>query len=290
MPGRGHPLRRGDRKRRRIGGFGEASGRGSGVEDLVLAPRDFFIGLLDSPAMVANWTEEEARLRQALCRIGALCYSKGFIVGADGNLSARMSDGSILITPAGAMKGFLEPAHMAHVDLDGNPLDDGPRASSETGIHLVSYRERPEMRAVVHTHPPHAVALTIAGIDQTLPVIPEIVVTIGGVPTTPYATPGTNELPESIRDVVRCSDTLIMKNHGAVTLGTNLMDAFKKLDMIEHTAKILWLAHVARGGLEPLPAEAVDKLLATRRKLGIETTNTLENRCGLERDASSSRP
>ena len=81
-----------------------------------------------------------------------------------------------------------------------------------------------------------------------------------------------------------------MKNHGAVTLGTNLMDAFKKLDMIEHTAKILWLAHVARGGLEPLPTEAVDKLLATRRKLGIETTNTLENRCGLERDASSSRP
>jgi L-fuculose-phosphate aldolase len=229
----------------------------------------------------ANWSEEETRLRQALCRVGALCYQKGVIVGADGNLSARMSDGSILITPAGAMKGFLEPPHMAHIDEHGNELDDGPRASTETGIHLVSYQERPEMRAVVHTHPPHAVALSIAEIDQMLPVIPEIVVTIGGVPTTPFATPGTHELPDSIRDIIRCSDTLIMKNHGAVTIGTNLMDAFKKLDMIEHTAKIMWLAHAVRGGVKPLPAEAVKKLLATRRDLGIETTNTLENQCGL---------
>ena len=228
-----------------------------------------------------HWSEEEARLRQALCRIGALCYQKGFIVGADGNLSARMADGSILITPTGAMKGFLEPGHMAKVDVTGQPVDDGPRASSEVGIHLVSYRERPEMKAIVHAHPPHAVALTIAEIDMQLPIIPEIIVTIGGIPTTPMATPGTHELADSIQDVVRCSDTLIMKNHGAVCLGSNLMDAFKKLDMVEHTAKILWLAHVARGGLEPLPPEAVKKLLETRSMLGISTTNTLENNCGL---------
>ena len=103
---------------------------------------------------------------------------------------------------------------------------------------------------------------------------------IGGTPTTPYATPGTAELPESIRDVVRCSDTLIMKNHGAVCLGSNLMDAFKKLDMVEHTARILWLAHSLRGGVDPLPAEAVRKLLATRPGLGLQGLNTLENACG----------
>ncbi len=230
----------------------------------------------------ASWSEEEARTRQALCRIGALCYQKGHIAGADGNLSARLEDGTILITPAGAMKGFLEPGHIAHIDANGRVVDDGPSASTETGIHLVSYRERPDMRAVVHAHPPHAVALSIAGIDQMLPMIPEIIVTIGGTPTTPFATPGTDELPESIRSTVRCSDTLIMKNHGAVTLGANLMDAFKKLDMIEHTAKILWLAYSVKGGVEPLPPEAVEKLLATRRNLGIGTTNTLENRCGME--------
>jgi L-fuculose-phosphate aldolase len=226
-------------------------------------------------------SEEETRLRAALCRIGALCYQKTYIVGADGNLSARMSDGTILITPAGAMKGFLEPHHLAHIDMEARVVDDGPGPSSEVGIHLISYAERPEMRAVVHAHPPHAVALTIAEVDMQLPIIPEIIVTIGGIPTAPYGTPGTDELPESIRAIVRCSDTLIMKNHGAVCLGANLMDAFKKLDMVEHTARILWLAHVVRGGLSPLPPEAVEKLLATRGLLGITTKNTLENRCGL---------
>jgi L-fuculose-phosphate aldolase len=229
--------------------------------------------------MTPTWSDEETRLRQALCRIGALCYQKGYIVGADGNLSARQRDGTILVTPAGAMKGFLEPGHLAKTDLAGRVVDGGPRPSSEIAIHLVSYQERPEIEAVVHTHPPHAVALSIAGVDMQLPVIPEVIVTIGGTPTTAYATPGTQELPESIRAVVRCSDTLIMKNHGAVTLGTNLMDAFKKLDMVEHTARILWLVHALKGSVEPLPPEAVQKLLDTRRALGIATTNTLENRC-----------
>ena len=225
--------------------------------------------------------EEEARLRQAICRVGALCYQRFYIVGADGNISARLSDGSILITPAGAMKGFLEPHHLARIDMQGRTLDAGPRASTEVGIHLVAYQERPEMRAMVHAHPPHAVALTVAGVDLSMPIIPEIIVTIGGIPTAPFGTPGTDELPESIREIVRCSDTLIMQNHGSVTVGANLMDAYKKLDMLEHTARILWLAHVVKGGLEPLPREAVEKLLATREALGIRTKNTLENRCGL---------
>ena len=225
-----------------------------------------------------GWSDEEARLRNAIAEIGKLCYAKGFIVGADGNISARMSDGTVLITPAGAMKGFLSPEHMAHVDMQGRVLDNGPKCSTETGIHLVSYHERPDMRAVLHCHPPHAVALTIAGIDLQMPIIPEIIVTIGGIPTAPFGTPGTPELPESIRAIVRCSDTLVMQNHGAVTLGTNLLDAFKKLDMLEHTAKILWLAHCV-GKVNPLPPEAVQKLLGTRRTLGVTTTNTLENNC-----------
>src|SRR5262245_66114912 len=104
-------------------------------------------------------SDEEARLRQGLCRVGALAYQKGYIVGADGNISARMSDGTVLITPAGAMKGFLSPEHMAHVDMQGRVVDQGPQCSTETGIHLVSYHERPEMRAVLHCHPPHAVAM-----------------------------------------------------------------------------------------------------------------------------------
>lgn len=231
--------------------------------------------------MQTHWSEEETRLRHALCRIGALCYQRGTIVAADGNLSAKLSDGTILITPTGAMKGFLEPQHMAKVDMTGTPVDDGPKASSEIGIHLVCYQERPDVQAIVHAHPPHAVALTIAEIDMQMPIIPEIIVTIGGIPTAPFGTPGTPELPETIREIVRCSDTVIMKNHGSVTLGSNLMEAYKKLDMLEHTARILYLAQTARGGLSPLPEEAVQKLLATRAQLGITTRNTLENQCGM---------
>ena len=235
---------------------------------------------IDELAATHGWSDEEARLRNAICEIGKLCYSKTFIVGADGNISARMSDGTVLITPAGAMKGFLAPPQLAHVDMQGRVIDDGPRCSTETGIHLVSYQERPEVKAVLHCHPPHAVALTIAGIDMQTPVIPEIVVTIGGIPTAPYGTPGTPELPESIREIVRCSDTVIMQNHGSVTLGANLLEAFKKLDMLEHTARILWLAH-SLGHVKELPPDAVQKLLASRSQLGLTSLNTLENRCGL---------
>ena len=160
-------------------------------------------------------------------------------------------------------------------------LDGGPKCSTEVGIHLVAYRERPEMRAVLHCHPPHAVALTIAGIDMQTPIIPEIIVTIGGIPTAPYGTPGTDELPESIRQIVKCSDTLVMQNHGSVTLGSNLLDAFKKLDMLEHTAKILWLAHCL-GRVNALSPDAVKKLLGTRSTLGIRSVNTLENSCAAE--------
>ena len=227
------------------------------------------------------WSEEETRQRNALCKIGELCYSRNFIAAADGNLSVRLQDGHILVTPTGAMKGFLQPHQIAKVDMTGASVDGGPKASSEIGIHLICYEQRPDVQAIVHAHPPHAVAMTIADIDMQLPIIPEIIVTLGGIPTAPFATPGTPELAASIADIVGCSDAVIMKNHGSVTLGPNLMDAYKKLDMVEHTARILWLAHTARGGLDPLPPESVRKLLASRELLGIDQINTLENKCGL---------
>jgi L-fuculose-phosphate aldolase len=233
---------------------------------------------IEELAQKRGWSDEEARLRNAICEIGKLCYARGYIVAADGNISARLADGTIIVTPTGAMKGFLSPENLAKVDMQGRPVDNGPRASSEIGIHLVSYQERPDMRAVLHCHPPHAVAMTIAGIDLQTPIIPEIIVTIGGIPTAPYGTPGTPELPESIRKIVKCSDTLVMQNHGSVTLGANLLDAYKKLDMLEHTAKILWLAHCV-GKVNALPPEAVQKLLGTRGQLGISTVNTLERPC-----------
>ena len=238
---------------------------------------------LDTIASRFGWSDEEVRARNSVCEIGKLCYQRGLISASDGNISVRLSDDTVIITPAGAMKGFLQIEQLAHIDLDGNFLGGTGKNSTETGIHLVCYQERPDIRAVLHCHPPHAVALSVAEIDMQMPIIPEMVVTIGGIPTTPFATPGTSELGESIREVVRCSDTLVMRNHGSVTVGSNLLDAFKKLDMLEHTARILWLAHTVKGGLEPLSDEAVRKLLATRAQLGLGGLNTLENRCGFPR-------
>lgn len=234
----------------------------------------------------ANWTDEELRLRTAICKIGELCYARGTLAAADGNISARMKDGSILVTPTGSMKAFLTPHQIAKLDRDFRPSEHGPKASSEIGIHQVAYQERPDVNAIVHAHPPHAVALTIAGIDMQLPVIPEIIVTLGGIPTAPYGLPGGPELPETIREIVRCSDTVVMKNHGSVTLGENLMDAFKKLDQLEHTARILWLAHTVKGELEPLPAVEVQKLLDSRAALGLTMLNTLESGCGMPKTKS----
>lgn len=236
---------------------------------------------LQSLADRYGWTDEEARLRNGICEIGRICYERGLISAVDGNMSCRMSDDTVIITGAGAMKGFLSPEQLAKVDMQGNVLSAGAKCSTETNIHLVCYQERPDIKAVLHCHPPHAVALSVAEIDMQTPIIPEMIVTIGGIPTTPFATPGTSELGESIRSVVRCSDVLVMRNHGSVTVGSNMLDAFKKLDMIEHTAKILWLAHTARGGLTPLSDEAVAKLLATRDMLGVTGHNTLQNRCGM---------
>jgi L-fuculose-phosphate aldolase len=236
---------------------------------------------LDTIASHYGWSEEEARARQSICNIGKICYERGLISAADGNISVRLADDSVIITAAGSMKGFLSMEQLTRVDLAGNVLSGPGKNSTETGIHMVCYHERPDIRAVLHCHPPHAVALSVAEIDMQMPIIPEMIVTIGGIPTTPFATPGTNELGESIREVVRCSDTLIMRNHGSVCVGDNLLDAFKKLDMLEHTARILWLAHTVKGGINPLPPEAVKKLLDTRIALGLEGKNTLENRCGL---------
>ena len=238
---------------------------------------------LEQIASNNGWSDEESRARRSICEIGKICYERNLISASDGNISVKLSDDTVIITPAGGMKGFLQMEQLARIDMRGETVGPPAKKSSETGIHLVCYNERPDVKAVLHCHPPHAVALSVAEIDMQMPIIPEMIVTIGGIPTTPFATPGTSELGESIREVVRCSDTMVMRNHGSVTLGDNLLDAFKKLDMLEHTARILWLAHTVRGGLKPLSDEAVQKLLDTRTALGLGGLNTLENRCGLPR-------
>jgi L-fuculose-phosphate aldolase len=186
------------------------------------------------------------------------------------------------------MKGFLEPHHVARIDMRGRRRSTrGPRASSGEGASTwPSYQERPEMQR----GRPRAPAPRGRDDDRrhrpaSSPSFPEIIVTIGGIPTAPFGTPGTQELARvDSRNILKCSDTV---DHDEPRLGdasgTNLLDAYKKLDMVEHTAKILWLAHTVGAKLEPLDPDKVKKLLATRAALGVSTVNTLENSCAVTR-------
>jgi len=220
----------------------------------------------------------EAVLRRSIADVCARMYAKGLITSADGNVSALLPDGDLLVTPTGAGKERLRDEDILRVSPDGKPRTPGVRPSSELPLHLLVYRERPDARAVVHAHPPTAVAFTIAGLDLALCVIPEVVVTLGTIPTASYGTPGTAELPESIRDLVRCSDAILLERHGSVTIGRSVEEAFTRLEVVEHTARITWMARTL-GQVRELHPGQVEKLMEVRRALGIGGKNTICENC-----------
>lgn len=216
--------------------------------------------------------------RRQIAEIARLCWERGYIGAIDGNMSVKLDDGSLLVTPSGTIKFLIEPDMIVHTDPDGNPASGG-RASTEIRMHVACYKERPEIRAVVHAHPPTAVAFSLAGISLMHAYIPELVVTLGAIPTAPYGTPGTDELPDSIRELIRCSDAIIMERHGALCIGSDLLDAYKKLEQIEHNAKITYMARTL-GRVNEMSPDEVRKLLDSREDLGIQTTNVYCNHCG----------
>lgn len=220
-------------------------------------------------------------LKRQIAEIARLCWERGYIGAIDGNISVKLENGDLLITPSGTIKFLIEPEMVVRTNGRGEPIDPpGARASTEIKMHVACYEERPDIRAVVHAHPPTAVAFSLAGLDTMMrAVIPELIVTLGAIPTAPYGTPGTEELPDSVREYVRCSDAIIMERHGALCIGKDLLDAYKKLEQIEHNAKILYMARTL-GGVRELPEPEVEKLLATRQPLGIKTTNVYCNHCG----------
>lgn len=219
-------------------------------------------------------------LRRQISEIARLCWERGFIGAIDGNISVKLDDGSLLVTPSGTIKFLIEPESIVHVDKNGVPLGGG-RASTEIKMHVACYQERPDIRAVVHAHPPTAVAFSLVDMDMMQPLIPELVVTLGAIPTAPYATPGTEELPNSIRELIRCADAVIMERHGALCVGSDLLDAYKKLEQIEHNAKITYMARTL-GKVKEMSPEEVNRLLSTRDDLGVKVNNVYCNSCGVK--------
>ena len=225
--------------------------------------------------------DDKAALAQQICDVMRLMYQQEVVVANDGNVSCRLPNGNILITASGVLKGFMSPDEIIECDALGNALD-GRRVTTEVKMHVAAYDVRPDISAVVHGHPIFAVAFSLAGLSLEACAIPEIIVTMGTIPTAPYATPSTYDLPETLAKHLASGDAVIMERHGVVTVGSDLFDAFKKMEMVEHTAKIMHAAHTLSGRVEPLSRQQVQELLDTRRKLGITTTNTLCNQCGAE--------
>lgn len=199
----------------------------------------------------------ERQLRETMIRIGRLCYERGLLVAMDGNLSCVLPSGDILCTQAGCHKGFLDDEHLIVVDRSGKKLRGRGRPTSELLMHLACYEERPDIKAVVHAHPPISVAFTIAGVSMARCVLPEVVLTLGTVPTVEYETTGTLDLADKIRPYVRHHDAILMDRHGAVCLGPDLLTAFCNLETMEHTALITKTARDLGGVKELPPAEAV---------------------------------
>jgi L-fuculose-phosphate aldolase len=199
----------------------------------------------------------ERRLREELIKFGHLCYERHLLVAMDGNLSARLPDGNIICTKAGCHKGFLVDEDLVVIDRAGRMLRGRGKPTSEMAMHLACYDERPDCMAVIHAHPPLSIAFTIANVSMARCVLPEVVLTLGTVPTVPYATTGTQVLADKIRAYIKDHDAILMDTHGAVCLGGSVLDAFCKLETVEHTALITKNARDMGGAKELPPEEAV---------------------------------
>jgi len=210
----------------------------------------------------------EAQLREGIVEVGRRLYARGYTASNDGNISARLDDRRLLMTPKSVCKGFMTPDMMVITDLDGQKLAGDRDPSSEMQMHLEVYRQRPDARAVVHAHPPIATGFAVAGIPLDRAVLAEVVTTLGSVPIAEYATPSTKELPEAVRKYVRAHDGMLLANHGALTLGTDLFSAYYKMETIEHFAHISLVARLL-GGERLLSRQEVDRLQGLRGMYGI---------------------
>jgi len=211
----------------------------------------------------------EYDIKKDIIEVGRRCWQKGWVASNDGNISVRISEKEILTTATGQSKGFLTPDLIVKVDRKGNLLDGDLKPSSEIQMHLLVYDKRPEIRAVFHAHPPYCTAHAVTGLSLSECVLPEIVVSLGAIPLAQYGTPSTLEVPESLVPYLEKYNAFLLENHGSLTLGGDLYEAYYRMESIEHFAKILYLAR-GLGSVHLLDQNQVDKLKDIRSRYGLE--------------------
>ena len=199
----------------------------------------------------------ERQLRDDLIRFAHLTWERRLLVALDGNLSARLSDELVLCTKAGCHKGLLVDDDLVVIDLAGDKVRGPGEPTSEMALHLACYRTRRDVQAVIHAHPPACIAFTVAGVSMARCVLPEVVLTLGTIPTLGYETTGTIALADQVATAMERHDAVMMDRHGAVCVGGTLLDAFCKLETLEHTAQIMRDARALGRVQELPPGEAV---------------------------------
>ncbi len=205
----------------------------------------------------------ESQLRRQIAEVGRWLHQKNFLAATDGNISARLQGGRVLVTPAETSKGMLRPQDMVLVDMQGNKLAGRGKASSELPMHLLIYHRRPDVGGIVHAHPPVATGYAVAGIALDKAVLPEVVVSLGRVPLARYATPGSPALNKALRNLVSQYDAILLANHGVVTLGKDLLRAFFHMETVEQFARISLVAKLL-GRQALLSKQETEKLRALR--------------------------
>jgi L-fuculose-phosphate aldolase len=207
-------------------------------------------------------------LRNEIVIAGSRAYKRGYVASNDGNLSARIDDKRILITPTGVSKGFMKPEDLIIVDIEGKPLRGKELKSSESNMHLQIYKTRPDVKSICHLHPPYATGFAVAGISLDEMVLPEVIITLGTIPVVEYGATGTSELYQKISLYLEDYDAFLLANHGALTVGSSVMNAYHKMETLEHASKIYFIAHQL-GNVNKLNKKQTEQLISFREKFGI---------------------
>ncbi len=221
----------------------------------------------------------EKQIREDICEVGRRVWLKGWVAANDGNISMKTADGFVITTPTGVSKGFISPDMLVKVDMDGNFRGGYLKPSSEVKIHLEAYRRRDDIGAVLHAHPPVSTGYAVANLPLDFQTLPEVIISLGKIPLAKYGTPSTTELSDSIAELIQCHDAVLLANHGAMTVGKDVMAAYYKMECVEHFAHISLVAHQL-GGMKPIPAQQVKRLVDMREQYGVRVGGTACLSCG----------
>jgi L-fuculose-phosphate aldolase len=208
-------------------------------------------------------------LKNSIIEAGKRAYARGYVAANDGNISARIDKNHILITPTGMNKGLMKASDLIVVDMRGKIISGKRKPSSEIHMHLQIYKERSDVNSVCHLHPPYATGFAVAGIPLDQDALSEAVIVLGKVPLVEYGTPGSEELYGKLLPHLWDSDAFLLANHGALTVGADIFDAYNKMETLEHTAQSVFIAKQL-GNVHSLSAEQVEKLTVLREKVRIK--------------------